>query len=78
MLNNIYWALPEIFLSIGIVGLLWYGVIASKLGKKVSRLIEINYISIGLLIITGILVKKSIKFFYWSNPFYNGFDNSLN
>lgn len=59
MLNNIYWALPEIFLSIGIVGLLWYGVIASKLGKKVSRLIEINYISIGLLFITGILVMNT-------------------
>ena len=64
MLNNIYWALPEIFLSIGIIGLLWYGVIASKLGKKVSRLIEINYISIGLLIITGILLQQMIDIIY--------------
>ena len=30
------------------------------------------------LFITGILVKKSINFFNRSNPFNNGFDNSLN
>lgn len=59
MLNNINWVLPEIFLSLVSVGLLWYGVIACKFGGKVGETLKINKLSVLGLFITGLMLIDS-------------------
>ena len=61
MLNNIVWATPEIFLSLVSVGLLWYGVIACKLGGKVGETLKINKLSVLGLFITGLMLISELN-----------------
>ena len=55
IMKNILWLLPEIFLMTGIVIILGYGVIYSKIGGRIAGLRSITWISIALLASTGIL-----------------------
>lgn len=58
-LENIYYMMPEIFLSLTITFILGYGVVYSKLGGLVAQLKNITYLSIGGLVVTGWLVLET-------------------
>ena len=79
-LNNIFYLMPEIFLSLSIVSLLAYGVVYSKIDGHVSQLKNITYLSILTLIITGILnlclYKNSDVYVSISNGIF-GINNSI-
>lgn len=61
--ENIYWAIPEIFLVTAIVALLAYGVVYSKLEGKYSQQRKITWLSILTLAFTSILVLDQIQLF---------------
>jgi hypothetical protein len=58
-LNNLYWILPEIFLSFSVTCLLGYGVIYSKRGGQFSQSEKVIYISI-LSLFLALLVSLEI------------------
>lgn len=61
--ENIYWAIPEIFLVTAIVALLAYGVIYSKLEGKYSQQRKITWLSILSLAFTAIIIFDQLQIF---------------
>ena len=58
--ENIYWAIPEIFLVTATVALLAYGVIYSKIGGKYSQQRKITWLSIITLAFTALIILSQI------------------
>lgn len=59
MLHNLYWILPEIFISCVGTLLLGYGVVLIKFGKKVQQLQKLHILTILTLVLTaGLLLEQ--------------------
>lgn len=65
-LDNIFYIIPEIYLSLSIIFLLAYGVVYSKIqaGGLVGELKNITYLSIGTLLVTMWLVLETNSAIY--------------